>query len=144
MKKSYKKGIKKYLFSEIAVTVIGICVLALISIPLARNISKQYKINQEIRDLEAEIGRLESKNTELYKLIDYLESDQFVDEQARLNLNFKSPDEEVYIIKQDNSGRPAVDNTELKYDIGTGRDAAQARSNPQKWLDYFFSGQNLN
>ena len=76
---------------------------------------------------------MENKNSQLKNVITYLESDQFVDEKARLNLNYKQPGEEVVVIK--NKETTANGNKD-QGSIGTS--AEVEKSNIQKWIKYFF------
>lgn len=142
-----KKGTKfKKIFSnQVFITLLGMIIIVLISIPLAKNISKQYKINNEIKLLQEEISNLKGKNTNLKNLISFLESDQFVDEEARKNLNFKKEGEEVVVIKDkilDKTG--TNDELNSNYQINQPKEKKTKRlSNPEKWLKYFFTNNNI-
>jgi cell division protein FtsB len=138
-------------------TFVGLAVIILMSFPIARNISQRHRVDEEIRDLQKEIVMIENKNTELRKLIDYLDSDQYVEEQARLNFGLKKQGEDVIVIDIDGnvnkpnsqdleSGTP--DNkqekrfTEPIFNI-PGLNKIQTPkpiSNPQRWWRYFFGG----
>jgi cell division protein FtsB len=120
-------------------TVIALVVIALISVPLAKNVSKQYKINKEINDLKNEIGALENNNSQLKNLIKYMESDQFVDEKARLNLNYKKEGEQVVVIeKKEENKNISSGGVQLAGSSGTN-DASKLESNFVKWQRYFFN-----
>ncbi len=122
--------IKSIFYSPKFMTLIGFVVLVLICTPLAKNISKRYIIDKEISDLEQEIEDLESKNKDFKNLIGYLESDQFVEEQARLKLGLKKPGEEVIVLKED----PNASST-----IVSAEEVDTSLTNPQKWWNYFFN-----
>lgn len=94
-----KYNFGKIFFHPIFIGVVGFCILVYITIPIIRNAQKQKKINDEIRELEKEVTRLDGNNADLKKMINYLNSDQFVLEQARLNLNYKKDQEAVVVIK---------------------------------------------
>ncbi len=131
---------KKIFSSHIALSIIGLVIILFISFPLAKNISKQYKINNEIKLLQEEISQLNGKNENLKNLISFLESDQFIDEEARKNLNFKKEGENVVIIKN-NISTTAKNPNEInsKYMINQPKKEQKKRlSNPEKWLKYFF------
>lgn len=122
-------------------TLLGLIAIILISLPFAKNTFKQYRIDKEISELKEEIGALENKNVDLKNFVAYLESDQFAEEQARLNLGLKKPGEELTVIKMapgqaltgTSSGRTIFNIT------GYEKPAPQVRkSNPRKWLNYFF------
>ncbi len=127
---------KRILYNPKFLAFLGLGIIVLISFPLSKNISKKYKIGQEIKELEKEINDLEYKNNDFKKLISYLESDQFVEEQAKLNLGLKKQGEEAVIVKEKNEtadfgindlAKGEADNKSLNY------------SNPQRWWNYFFN-----
>jgi len=130
-----KNILNKIIFSPITLSVVGLAIIVAISIPLARNISKQYEINKEVKDLENEINDLESKNNKLNGLIEYLESEEFVDEKARLNLNYKKEGEEVVVIKEKEI---SSDNNIGGFFSGASENDKNI-SNPKKWWNYFFN-----
>jgi cell division protein FtsB len=119
-------------------TIAALVVIVLISVPLAKNVSKQYKINKEINDLKNEIGALENNNSQLKNLIKYMESDQFVDEKARLNLNYKKEGEQVIVIeKKEESKNVGANGAQLA--SGGAVEASQQENNFIKWQRYFFN-----
>lgn len=137
-----KENIFKKIFThKILISLMGLVLIILISIPLAKNASKRYEINQEISKLNEEIESMAKKNKELGGLINYLESDEFVAEQAKLNLNYKEAGEEVLVIKDKEAENAIIeDNVQNSpYDIKKpALSPKKETSNPRKWLDYFF------
>jgi cell division protein FtsB len=125
-------------------TIAGFLVLLLISWPLVRNVKKQLEVNDEISNLRQEIDSLEQRNTELNGLITYLNSDQFAEEQARLNLNYKKEGEEVVVIKDktEDGNTNAAENSDSPSSIYSikgleNKAGAEPVTNPEKWLHYF-------
>ncbi|KKR20423.1 MAG: Septum formation initiator [Parcubacteria group bacterium GW2011_GWE2_39_37] len=130
-----------FLFKQSVLTIIGVVLLIAISIPLAKNLSRRYRINNEISQLDKEIQEIEKKNTDLQKLIKYLESDQFAEEQARLNLGLKKEGESVAIVKNDLSVKKGelIQSEKQIFNIpGLEKSKPKPISNPQQWLNYFF------
>lgn len=111
---------------------LGLLIIVLISVPLAKKVSKRYAIDEEVRGLETEISELGEKNKDLKKLMTYLESDQFAEEQARLNFNLKKPGEEVVVIQKSPDQGAEAENLASSQE-------KKNRSNPEKWLAYFFN-----
>lgn len=132
MKYRQKKSLLK---NQKFLALIGLAVLVLISFPIAKNISQKYAVDKEIEDLQNEIAEIEGQNKDLRGLIDYLESDQFVEEQARLNLGLKKEGEDVVVLKEE-----VVDNF---YNVHFGENEADLElanlSNPERWWRYFFN-----
>ncbi|MDD5032291.1 MAG: septum formation initiator family protein [Patescibacteria group bacterium] len=122
----------KIIYSQKFLALVGLILVILISFPLARNVSKRYYLSKEIKELDKEISDFESKNKDLKELIAYLESEQFVEEKARLNLGLKKEGEKVAVIKDDISTTTAFD---LEAESGDNRENF---SNPRRWCDYFF------
>jgi cell division protein FtsB len=119
-------------------------VLVAMSVPLAKNINNRKRINAEIKSLEAEIKLTENKNGELNKLISYLESDQYIEEQARTNMGLKKDGEEVVVLKGLDQRKQGTTATGVANDTSPftvpGLEKSKNNksvSNPEKWLKYF-------
>lgn len=109
--------------------IIGLVFLLIIIIPLAKTYSQRRLIEREIEEVKKEIVEFENQNQELKEIIAYLESDQSLEEQARLSLNMKKPGEQVIVIEDKDN--------ELKREIKIDFD--EDKSNFRKWWDYFFN-----
>lgn len=137
-----KNSFKKIFFNQKFLALVGLIVIILISFPFAKNAVKRYKINQEINGLKKEIADLQNKGVDLKNFVSSLESDQFVEEYARLNLNLKKPGEEKTVIKTDILGLDLASSSggDSIFDIpGRGKEEPIPEpSNPKKWLNYFF------
>lgn len=115
--------------SQRFLAIIGLVFLVAIIFPLARTYSQRRLIEREIADVRNQISEFESQNQQLKDLVSYLQSEQSLEEAARLNLNLKKPGEAVVVI-EGKSGRltppaPAASSTES--------------SNLVKWRQYFFN-----
>ncbi|MDD5072034.1 MAG: septum formation initiator family protein [Patescibacteria group bacterium] len=122
----------KIIYNQKFLALVGLGLVIFISFPLAKNVSKRYHLNREIKELGEEIADFESKNKDLKQLITYLESEQFVEEKARLNLGLKKPGEGVVIIKDDISTTTAI--SPGPKDKGGAGDL----SNLRRWWNHFF------
>jgi uncharacterized protein YeeX (DUF496 family) len=126
-------------------------VIILISFPIAKNASRRYNVNKEIKELEKEIKQVGEKNIELSKLIDYLNSDQNLEEYARLNFELKKKGENVVVvdnggnkkdeISKDLNNKDGEGNKETIFNIPGLENAKPVKSdtNPEKWRRYFFA-----
>jgi len=124
----------RFIFNPKTLIVLGLAIVIVISIPISKNISKKYNIDQEILELEKEITAMESANTDFKKMITYLESDSFVEEQARLNLGLKKEGEKVIVIE---SADPAGEAGQK--DILANGFGQRDKFFPIVWWDYFFT-----
>lgn len=120
-------------------TLLLLGLLVLLSFPLSKNWRQKRSIEREIAGLESQVKEMEGKNSNLKNVLDYMQSDQFVEEQARTKLNYKKPGESVVVIE----GRPGEtpETTTSPFSIPTEPEkvtASQATVNINKWLDYFF------
>jgi len=129
-----KNFFSRVLFSPITFSLIGLIILVLISIPLVKKINQKYRIDQEIKDLEREIVELENNNTNLKEVVDYLESDQFVEEQARLQFGLKKEGEEAVVIKIEEAEQQQTN--ERTGNLTGGK--IIFNNNLGKWFSYFF------
>ncbi len=109
--------------------IIGIPVLILLVFTYVRSYYSSYKINQEIADLKTEIDSLEHKKLESMDILNYVMSQDFVEEKARTELNMEKEGENMVVFKNDNKY-----NEEYQYVVG---DSGQNISNPLKWWYYF-------
>ncbi|MDO8592545.1 MAG: septum formation initiator family protein [bacterium] len=138
-----KNIFEKIFFNQKFIALTGLLAIGMISFPLVKNTLKQYRVNQEISGLKKEISGLQNKGVDLKKFVSYLESDQFVEEQARLNLNLKKAGEELTVIKSDASSGQASSSGNSIFNIpGYNQEKISAEdSNQRKWINYFF-GKN--
>ena len=134
----------RIVFHPKMMAVLGLMILILISFPLAKTITQRYRINQEIKELQEEIENINKKNTNLKKVIEYFKSDQFVEEQARLNLGLRKQGEEVAVIQnisEEILANNILNSEEIIFNIpGLEKEVLPKKiSNLQKWWSYFFS-----
>lgn len=94
---------------------------------LAEGTIKSNRVNSEINDLQGEIGHLEKQNQDLSQLIDYLKSDTFIEQEAKLKMGLKKPGENLVVMPQNEN--PEAQNTSL---------LEANKTNPSKWWSYFF------
>jgi cell division protein FtsB len=128
------------------VSLLGLCVLIFISVPLGRNIVQRYKVDQEIAELEREIASHQTKADGLKKAVDFLKSDQFVEEQARQNMGLKKPGEEAVVIKDFQDVMPLVASNSPAVFTIPGLDKApvvKEKTNFSRWWSYFFTKENI-
>ncbi len=141
MNRREKNNFKKIFFNQKFLTLLGMAAIISISFPFVKNSLKQRGINKEISGLKQEIADLRDKNVDLKKFVSYLGSDQFAEEQARLNLGLKKPGEELVVIKPaagETTGGTSSGNTIFNINGGGKVNIDVKKSNPKKWLDYFF------
>jgi len=95
---------------------------------LSNELARRTKINNEIATLRAQTIQLKQEQIDLSSLIEYLNTDEYIEDAARKKLNYSKPGEQLIIVEDGN--------TEKTKDL-TSRDSIQ--TNVQLWWDYFFN-----
>ena len=85
--------------SQRFLAIIGLVFLLMIVFPLAKTYTQRKLVENEIDGVKKQINDFESTNQEMRDMITYLQSDQSLEEQARLNLNLKKPGEKGIVIE---------------------------------------------
>ncbi|KAA0206485.1 septum formation initiator family protein [Candidatus Uhrbacteria bacterium] len=97
---------------------------------------REWKIDQEIRQMQAEIERLEGRKLTLAELIQRLDSPDAMDKEARTRLGLRKPGERVIILR--GAEDPATWQDDGEAASEEAAETADDRTNPERWLDYFF------
>jgi len=101
---------------------------------------REWKVDQEIRQMQSEIERLEGKKLTLSELIQRLDSPDAVDKEARTRLGLRKPGERVIILRGMEDPASWRDDGALALQVETPKDT---RNNAKRWLDYFFPKPNI-
>ena len=91
---------QRFLMSQRFLAIVFLLMIVAISFPLVRSISQRKMIEQEIADMKKDNEAYRNKSQELKQMIDYLQSDISLEEQARLNLGLKKPNEVVVVVNR--------------------------------------------
>ena len=114
--------------------VIGIFLLV-IGATTMRESYRSYQVDQEMDRLQQQIHAMEGKRAQLADVIRRLQSPDVLEKEARTRFGLRKQGERVFVLEgngwQDPS-RERHDRTEALRD---------RRSNPEKWLAYFFLHQ---
>ncbi|MFA6485829.1 MAG: septum formation initiator family protein [Candidatus Magasanikbacteria bacterium] len=121
---------KNFFWSRWFILMAGI-LLILVAFAFGRAYYRDYLVGQEIKRLQSEVNRLESKKLETVEVLKYVQSPAFVEQKARLELNMVKPGEQVAII----DGQTEYQNT-------TGQATAKMLefnklSHPLQWWRFF-------
>ncbi|KKP90700.1 MAG: Septum formation initiator [Parcubacteria group bacterium GW2011_GWA2_36_10] len=94
---------------------------------VGKELIKRHAINQEIGDLNEQLVSVQQEKDKLKDLVSYLETDKYVEEQARLQLNLSKP------------GEKRIDlTTDQENQVVEFKNGEEDLSNWQKWFNYFF------
>ena len=123
-------GFKKIIASPWFGLVLGLLILGFVTYPTLKNYVKQKAIEKEISEIESEIAQYKDKNEDLRGMLDYLKSDQAVEENARLNLGLKKAGEKVIVITRSNK---------IEENSTSNNNAPVNLNNPERWWHLFFN-----
>ncbi len=134
---------KKYNYKKISkpkqflTAVFLLIMLSGIIVPLKKKIKINLFANEEVRLIENKLKKVEQENSKLKELIAYFNTSEYIEEQARLNLNYRKEEEKVAIIYgQNNDTEQNENNTRSSFE---SKNNVQAKNNPNRWWQYFFN-----
>jgi cell division protein FtsB len=123
---------KKHIFPDLIFSkffvVFCLFLFIFIFLGLAKGMIKSHNVNAEVDHLQAEISRLDKQNQDFEQLVKYLNTDTFIEQEAKLKLGLKKENENLVIIPD--SAFPANKDNAGK---------EENKSNPAKWWAYFFN-----
>lgn len=104
----------------------------MIAIGYARAYYEDYQVRQQISALEKEVESLQKKKFAALELLERANTESFLEEKAKTELNLKKPEEKVLII-------PEIANSEAETEAIFNPPAVDEAplSNPRKWWYYF-------
>ncbi len=122
-------------FSSRSFLVVSLIIVSLCALGFARAYYQDYKVKQEIKQLEHEVSQLEKKKLDSLDMLKYVVSNEYVEDKARTELNMKKPGEHMVFIQNPRD----EDGEHIYEESSTDR---HFLSNPVKWL-YYFTHQDL-
>lgn len=118
------KFLKSKWLLMVMIPLIGWLSLSFIKIKLQENI-----VNKEVANLEAKINNIKEENSSLEKVLGYLANPSFLQKEARIKINYKSPDEGVAFVYTDED--PGFSSGSVDINERLSR-----LPNPAKWIYY--------
>jgi cell division protein FtsB len=112
-------------FRSKAATVILFGSLAVVLFATVKLLTQKYQVDKQIAELQARADRVRGENQKLSELVNYLNTTQYQQKEAREKLNLKKEGEFVVSLPNKN------ENT-TEYVPPT------PESNPKKWYNFFF------
>lgn len=104
---------------------------------LGKETYRKYQIKKEIATLQSEANRIVQENQTIQERIEYLESRDYQEKEAKDKLNLKGPGEEVVVVK------PEVLTSEKTVEMNVAENLQSETTeksipNPIKWWRLFF------
>ena len=134
-KRNRKKG--RFLTSQIFL-ITGLVIAGLVAFGYGRAYYQNYKVMQEIKQLEEEVGSLKTKKLESMEILEYVVSRDYVEDKARTELNMKEAGENVVFVDS-----LAKNNPSQFLDLNKEAVDESSLNNPMKWW-YYFTHKSIN
>ena len=120
---------------------IGFVLLFVVSILLGWNtiqaVQKNYQFQQRVDELKQEIEKLALENEQLGYEISYLNTDTYLEQEARESLNLKKPGENVLITPKRSQIPPEPAPEKPKGKVA--QTSAKIQQNLEDWRNFLFS-----
>jgi len=132
-------GIKRLLNSR-TVLVVNLLVLFFLFFTFGREFVNNYSIQQEIANLEAEKSSLEAQNLEISALMNSVQTETYIEHEARIKLGLSKPGEKVVVVPDTGETSTEVDKNSGDFDYAAEVPITNFSSvaKPLKWWYYFF------
>lgn len=149
---SYRSSFISKLIQWRFLIVVNLLLVVFLGLTLGREFFRAREIQSEINKLQAQADVLASKNISLTELQTAMQTESFIEREARLKLGMKKPGEEVVVIqdgmeakeeKEEKEEREEKDVTDPLNLVLDNQSKIQI-ANPTKWWYYFFNKNNLS
>jgi cell division protein FtsB len=106
-------------------SILLIILLFISFVKVGKEIMLRYEIKKEVNTLQVQLEDLQGRKSRMDKLISYLRTDEYIEKQARLELNLSKPGEkQINLLSLDNAENKGLSDIQ--------------KSNTEKWFNYFF------
>lgn len=116
-----------------------------VSASTVRETYRGWKVDQEIEGLKTQVAQLESQKHSMTELLGKMNTDSYVEQEARLRFNLKKPGEHVVLFEEGGKeARMTWSETPLAEGLQTSPGPTETRSVPRQWLRYFVGQSPLH
>ena len=118
--------------------IIGAVILLIISVVFIKSSLDVLKSKERLDEINSELSSLNEEKEKIEKEIEYKQTDGYVEEKARNELNLIKPGEKVYVVVEENSESVVLSETdEIKQDEKEEIDKKKQK-NWYLWYRLFF------
>ncbi len=114
-------------------------VLLVVGVSTVRETYRGWTVDNEIKTLEQKAQDLEGKKNELADMAMKMQSQDFIEQEARAKLGLQKPGEKVVVLEGVSVGQATWKGSQPAADA---KAADLYESNPHKWWRYFTEGTN--
>lgn len=122
--------------------VINFVLIVFLALTLGREFFRSREIQSEINQLQAQADALAARNISLSELQTAMQTESFIEREARLKLGMKKPGEEVVVIqekKETMEEKEEMKNAADPLNLVLNNENEKIQiANPTKWWYYFF------
>ena len=122
--------ILRFFSSRLFFVVAGLLLLFII-LADAKAVMKRKQVSKEITQLKTEIADLETSQDGLNNVLEYLQSEEFIKQEAKIKFGMRNEGERVVVLHDTQDDRRVVDTSDIE-------PQNSQLSNPRKWYLYFF------
>lgn len=123
--------------------VVNLLLLVLVALTLGRDFLKTREIQKEISALQAQAEELKTKNLSMSELQTAIQTQSYIEREARLKLGMKKPGEQVVVFTNDEPVAEDLSDTPEDHADPLGLvlngDERDEVPNTTKWWLYFFN-----
>lgn len=131
--------------------VLNLLLVVFLGMTLGREFFRTREIQNEISELQAQADSLAARNIALSELQTAVQTESFIEREARLKLGMKKPGEEVVVIQgkaegtTEGTGTSVAENETDPLGLVLATQGDQPRTaNVTKWWYYFFNKSSFN
>ena len=118
--------------------IVGAVILLIISVGFIKSSFDVLKSKERLDEINSELSLLNEEKEKIEKEIEYKQTDEYVEEKARNELNLIKPGEKVYVVVEESSGSVVLSETdEIKQDEKEEIDKKKQK-NWYLWYRLFF------
>jgi len=144
---SYRQSFISRLIRWRFLVVVNVVIIVFLGLTFGREFFRSREIQSEISKLQSQADTLASRNIALSELQTAIQTESFIEREARLKLGMKKPGEEVVVIQEGN-GEESQDGQEDKTDplnlVLDDQSEPTRIANSTKWWYYFFDKKTFD
>ena len=124
--------------------VVNLFILCFLTLSFGREFFRDYQIQRDIQALQAEAEALEVRNLEIAAYNAELQTEEFLESEARLRLGYAEPGEQlVVVVDEEENATDQNDNYSELITYNSEQTDFEDVSNAQRWYYYFFDHQEF-
>lgn len=124
--------------------IVNVVLVLIVGFSFVREIIHSRDITRQIQSLQKQSELLQAQHLAIGDLKNAVQTESYVEREARLKLGLQKPGESLVILKNDVSSRSADDTSDSRKRSGTEEQKntpQKSLANSSKWWYYFFNKQ---